>query len=438
MDKLLFSILFGLLVIIGNEGYANQNNPVNSNPLPLASIGNFSYKGAFAMDKKAVYGDSRNKYAAAFFELSADRSSFYFGGRKVDTAIGEFELPELVLTEKISALNVAKEKQNYSSILGTKKDRFNSKRITTGNPQKIDRITGLMLHNGTLVANVTKYYDGKGSNTHTTVLIDNPEDLANSKIYGYFSMEGAAHASGWISEIPPEWQASLGGEHITGWASNFPIARRNSTGPSAFVVNLDDISPSTDTDDLISTTALMDFNLRKPLHTDIYNNNKTTKRNNKNQGTIPVVVGNNDLWTVVSWAVYGFIIPNTRTYAVFGSSGGHNSGLGYKINQDNGQRCSGPCAVKHDDYYNYYWLFNVDDLVAVKNGKKSAHEIRPYDYGIFPAPFQTQPDTKSKEFMPIRPIRGGDFDHESNTLYLVLGGSLQVQQIVIAYDFSLR
>lgn len=438
MDKLLFLILFSVSAINGSEGCANQNSPHKSTPLPLASIGDFSYKGAFAMDRKAGYGDSNNKYAAAVFKLSTDKSSFYFGGRKVDTAIGEFELPELVLNEKISALNVARVKQNYSSILGTKKDRFKSKRIPTGNPQKIDRITGLMLHNGRLVANVTKYYDGKGGNTHTTVLIDNPEDLANSKIYGYFSLQGAAHASGWISEIPPEWHSSLGGDYITGWASNFPIARRNSIGPSAFVVDLDDISPSTDTDDLISTTSLMDFNLRNKLHPDIYNNNKTIKRNNKNQDAVPVVVGDNDLWTVVSWAVYGFIIPNTRTYAVFGSSGGHNSGLGYKINQDNGHRCPGPCAVKHDDYYNYYWLFNVDDFVAVKNGDKPPHEIRPYEYGVFPAPFQKDPDIAAKAFTPIRPIRGGDYDQESNTLYLVLGGSLQERQIIIAYKFTMR
>ncbi|MCK5669229.1 MAG: hypothetical protein KAI15_09095, partial [Gammaproteobacteria bacterium] len=234
------------------------------------------------------------------------------------------------------------------------------------------------------------------------------------------------------------WQDALGGDFITGWASNFPIASRNSIGPSAFVVNMNDINPSADPDTLIPTTPLMNFSLANPLHSDIYNNNETTKRNNKNQDTVPVIVGDNDLWTVVSWAVYGFIVPNTRTYAVFGSSGGHFSGLGYKILQDGAiNNCPGPCAVSPDDYYNYYWFFDVDDLVAVKNGEKLAHEIRPYDYGVFPAPFQTEANILYERPQAIRPIRGGDYDAASSTLYLVLGGSLQEEQIIVAYNVEI-
>ena len=417
-------LLFLLPIILASSACAtgsDQRDHANPKAHPLLSIKDFAYKGAFIMDKKATYGDSNNKYASAVFELSADKSSFYFAGRKVDTAIGEFGLPKLVVSDNIAELNVARVKQNYSSIIGTKKNRFNSKRIPTGNPQKIDRITGLILHNGMLVANVTKYYDGKARNTHTSMIISDPSDLANSAISGFYSLEGAAHASGWISEIPPDWQGALGGNFITGWASSFPIAGRNSIGPSAFVVNLNDINPSADPDTFIPTTSLMDFSLKNPLHPD-KNNNET---------------GKNDLWTTISWAVYGFIIPNTRTYAVFGSSGGHDAaGTVYKQDNDIGYHCSGPCAYKHDDYYNYYWFYNVDDLVAVKNGKKLAYEVRPYDYGVFPAPFQTEPEITGLDFMPIRPIRGGDFDSETNTLYLVLGGSLQEEQIIAAYNVS--
>ena len=418
MHKILIYLLPIILASSACATGSHQRNHADPKAPPLLSINDFVYKGAFIMDKKATYGDSDNKYASAVFELSADKSSFYFGGRKVNTAIGEFGLPKLVVSDNIADLNVAKVKQNYSSIIGTKKNRFDSKRIPTGNPQKIDRITGLILHNGMLVANVSRYYDGKAHNTHTTMLISDPADLANSAISGFYSLEGAAHASGWISEISPEWQDALGGNFITGWASSFPIAGRNSIGPSAFVVNLNDINPSANPDTLIPTTALMDFSLANPIHPDKANE-----------------TGENNLWTVISWAVYGFIIPNTRTYAVFGSSGGHDAaGTVYKLDNDIGYHCPGPCAYKHDDYYNYYWFFNVDDLVAVKNGKKLAHEVRPYDYGVFPAPFQSESDITSKKLIPIRPIRGGSYDQKTNTLYLVLGGSLQKKQIVIAYN----
>jgi len=443
VDKIIRFLLLGLIVISVSATGVEQSNPVDKKTFALTSKEDFSYKGAFIMNRKARYGVSDNKYAAAVFELSADKSSFYFAGRKKDGAIAEFKLPELVLSNNIRDLNVTNEvKQAYSSVVnyGLKKKRVclektgTVNRVPTGNPQCIDRITGLMLYNDMLVANVTKYYDGNADNTHTTMLIADPANLDTSEIYGFFSLHGAAHASGWISEIPPEWQQALGGDYVTGWASSFPIAKRNSIGPSAFIVNLKDINPAASTDNLIPTTALLDFSLANPLHPDKYNNNQTKRRDNKNQDTVPVIVGDNNLWTVVSWAVYGFILPNTRTYAVFGSSGGHNSGLGYKINQDNGHRCPGPCTVEHDDYYNYYWFFNVDDLVAVKNGDKLAHEVRPYDYGIFPTPFQNESDIP--KYIPIRPIRGGNYDRESNTLYLVLGGSLQEKQIVIAYSLK--
>ena len=50
------------------------------------------------------------------------------------------------------------------------------------------------------------------------------------------------------------------------------------------------------------------------------------------------------IWNFLSEAVYGFIVPGTSTFAVFGSSGGVNSGIGYKLTQDNGNLCEGYCS----------------------------------------------------------------------------------------------
>jgi len=52
----------------------------------------------------------------------------------------------------------------------------------------------------------------------------------------------------------------------------------------------------------------MDFSLTNRIHPDPYNNNETERRDNMNQESVPVVVGDNDLWTALSWAVYGFIV----------------------------------------------------------------------------------------------------------------------------------
>ncbi len=410
-------------------------------PSTLLTPSAFSYKGAFLLEKNGTYGESDNKYAGGVFELSAAKSSFYFVGRKTDGVIGEFELPELIASEDISLLKTANVvRQPYSSVVnyGNKSNGVCSEnngvtnRVPTGNPQCIDRITGLALYGDSLIANVTMYYDGAADNTHTTLLISDASDLAGSELSGFFSLEGIAHASGWISEIPASWQSALGGKTLMGWAANFPIAARGSPGPTAFVVDLNDINSSSSTDTPISTTALMDFSLTKKLREDPYNNNSG------NTNTLPVTVGDNNLWTAISWAVYGFIVPGTKTYAVFGSSGGHNSGLGYKITQSNGNLCGGPCAAQYDDYYNYYWFFDVEDFVAVKNGNMEPYEMRPYSYGVFEVPFQNEAEITDLKFTPIRPIRGGDYDKDSSTLYLVLGGSLQERQVIVAYDVTVN
>jgi len=408
-------------------------------PVPKVDLklSDFSYKGAFTM--AATYGAYKSRGSSGVFELSAGGTSFYFGGRKTDTTIGEFELPELVVSNDVADLNIAVAKQDYASMMGAENDKpqFEGVRIPSLNPEKNDRITGLFLFNGILVANVVKYYDATNPNTSTTMLIADPSNLATSNIYGFFSLDGAAHAAGWMSEVPPEWQQTLGGDILTGFASNFPIISRNSVGPSAFIVNSNDINPSSAPGSCIAVKALMDFSLANPLHPDTCNNNQSALCTDKTNGILPTEVGTNKLWTKKSWAVYGFIVPGTRTYAVFGSSGGHFSGIGYKIVEDNGNLCPGTCPAEYDDYYNYYWFFNVDDLVAVKNGKKLAYDVRPYDYGMFPAPFQTQTEITSRKDTPIRPIRGGDYDQKTNTLYLVLGGSIHARQIIVAYDVKI-
>lgn len=412
-----------------------QADPTNSR---LAGKDAFGYLGAFKMDYNTKYGDSQGRAASAVFELSADRESFYFGGRKKDTSIGEFDLPSLSPSTDYDALPVAAVVQQYSSIIGTDSvhSDYDGARLPTGNVEDLDRITGLLLRDdGSLVANAVKYYDGGADNTQTTLVIRDADNLATSEVLGFFSYEARAHMAGWISEIPTEWQTELGGKYISGWSSGFPVSSRNSIGPSAFVIDFDALGPSTPTTSVLPNTVLLDYGLHRKLNEDTYNNRLTERRDNTNQDTVPIIVGDNDLWTVVSWAAYGFILPGTRTYAVFGSSGGHNSGIGYKIKQfDQDSNCPGPCANDRFDYYNYYWLFDVNDLLAVKNGELQSHQVRPYEYGEFPVPFQTGGGVTSLTPSAIRPIRGGDFDKENNILYLVLGGSIQPEQVVVAFS----
>ena len=105
-------------------------------------------------------------------------------------------------------------------------------------------------------------------------------------------------------------------------------------------------------------------------------------------------------------------MPGTRTYATFGSLAGRDSGLGYKITQDNGNLCGGYCPREADDEHTYYWFFDVNDLVRVKTGELAASAVRPYEYGVFPAPFQPAVGANG--------ITGGSYNEASGLLYLTL------------------
>lgn len=348
--------------------------------LPRADIDDFKFIGGFRLPAKD-YGDTSLNYAKGVIEQTDD--SLFIVGHQHHDMIAEFPIPELINSEVISELVIADDPiQLPVSILGA---------ASSGNTQGIDEITGLEVIDDQLIVNAMEYYDAPADNSHTTLIVDNAFELATANVGGYYEMQGAAHAGGWLSPIPTEWQAILGGDYLTGHSSGEPIISRLSVGPSAFVVTSSDLSQANAGDPEIKTATLLDFSLERPLHEDLFNES-----------------GENDLWTHTSRAVYGFIVPGTRTYATFGHTSGITSGIGYKITQDDGSLCPGYCSYLKSDQMNFYWLWDVSDLVAVKDGQLAASSVRPYAHGTFEVPYQTS-DTVNR-------IGGASFDEASGIL----------------------
>ncbi len=349
--------------------------------LPLFSISDLTYEGAFRLSS-STHGESSMSYAEGILTYNPDNNSLFVVGATNQQAIAEFPIPQLVKSEKLSDLNVSSSPiQDFSRVLN---------RAYSGNPQAIDRVGGLEYSNGQLFVNAYEYYDAPANNTHTTLAIRNARDIASSNVDGYFELTGAAHAAGWISRLPSYWQSILGATHISGQCG-LAISTRLSIGPSGFVWNPEYVDTNLNQGP-VDAAAILDFNLTNPLNGDLYNES-----------------GTNDIWTHISRATYGFVIPGTRTYATIGYSGGHDSGLGYKITQNTGYVCGGPCSYDSSDNYNFYWLWDLDDLVRVKLGQLQPHEVEPYDYGRFTVPFGTGTDNK---------IGGGTYDQANNLLYL--------------------
>ncbi len=352
----------------------------NVRSLPLASIDNLEYVGGFTLPAD-TFGQSSMNGASPIMEKFGN--SLFIAGHVSDDAIAEFAVPELVNSTNINDLNSAGAPvQNFSTVLN---------RAPSGNGEGIDQINGLEVFGGQLIVNGIEYYDGSADNTDTTLVVSNASDIAGSSIKGYHRLPGGAKAAGWITELPAQWQTELGRTHIVGSSSGDPIKSRHSIGPSAYTVNANEIVSATSTGEAIASTKLLEFTLDNPLHEDLYNSTRQ-----------------NDIWTHSAKAVFGFVVPGTRTYATFGSLTGGESGLGYKITQDNGNLCPGYCSYEAGDRYNYYWFWDMNDLLDVKAGAKESYSVRPYAYGKFNVPFQGSGHNE---------IAGGSFDTTENILY---------------------
>ncbi|MBD1262806.1 T9SS type A sorting domain-containing protein [Maribacter polysiphoniae] len=354
--------------------------------LPLFDISQLTYEGAFRI-QASENGISDLNYAQGPIAYNYENHSLFIVGHAHQQAIAEYAIPEIVKSETLSELNMVETPiQVFSDVLSQTAD---------GNPEGIDRVGGLYYvnHGGQakLIVNAYEYYDAPADNTVSTLIVNDANALETTSVSGYYNFEGSppAHSSGWISAIPEAWQEELDGTHITGHSSGIPIISRASVGPSAFAFDINDALNTTQS---IKTNTLLDFKLSNPLHSDLSNESKT-----------------NDIWTHLSRATYGFIVPGTRTYLTIGSSGGHESGICYKCTQDNGNLCGGYCTPEADDNYQYYWLWDMNDLVAVKNGTLNPYDVRPYDHGYFNTPFQANGSKK---------IGGGTFDPSTGNLYL--------------------
>lgn len=399
----LFTIVFTTLTFS-----AIGDTPTFDDLLPNVDNVDFTYQGAFRFSTKII-GHSRMSYATGPFTINSSGDSFFAVGHAQEQALAEFLIPTLSKSKNPKELAIANPIQKFTHIL-----KYENR---IKNPQKNDRITGMEVIEGELFVNAVEYYDAPGDNTDTTFIVREANNLASSKVDGFFKLRGRAHAAGWISKLPTKWKTEFSASYLMGYANNYAINSRLSMGPSAFVSYLDNYAGIDESGGMIVNTTLLDYSLKNPLREDLYN---TTLKN--------------DVWTDESSAVYGFILPNTDYYLVLGYSGGHKSGIGYKIKQNNGNVCGGPCAKDAGDYYNHYWIYDVNDLVKVQQKKLKPWQPEPIIYGKLTLPFQPKNG--------IKRMIGADFDDKNGKLYMLLEhvdhsqSEFEAAPVMIVYDLK--
>ncbi|MEJ2622613.1 MAG: hypothetical protein P8163_20910, partial [Candidatus Thiodiazotropha sp.] len=390
----------GLSQWSGSFEYVNcVAHPSNTSSLPRWQWNQIEYAGGFRVMGGKV-GEGPNSilaYSPGPFTIDEAKNTIFMVTHDYEQGFGEINIP--TLTNSVDPHDFAR----ADTVVQRFQDIYQTERDVTG-IEGYFRVTGLLQLNNQLIVNYMNWYDASGRETDTTMIFKDASNLADSQLIGPFQMQGKAHAGGWISPIPAEWQAKLGGTHISG-LSQGSIISRLSVGPSAFVWTPENELLSASEGGPLETITALDYSLQHILH-------DTSLYDQQADGTDNIlynrVDGKNHLWTVSSSAGYAFIIPGTSTYLVVGHSAGHESGLGYKITQDNGHLCGGPCPKAADDHYNYYWLYDVNDMVSVVEGKLEPWEVRPYDYGVF--------DTIGSN----KTLTGAYYDVDDDLLYVAL------------------
>lgn len=363
---------------------------------PRFSMEDATFTGAFRIPN-GEYGVSTVDYAVGTLGFNPENHSLYIVGRGRESAIAEFPITDPSMATEVAMLPVTDDPiQPFTDVLGT-----------GGNPESLDRVTGILWVDGALLINAEQWYDGPGDNTDTTIVVADADDLAGARD-GYFELTDAARSGGYMGVIPARWQEAFGTAHYTGWSSVYSIISRYSIGPSLYAFTPSDlIDGDAATEPSADATAFMTF----PFGDGTQLDPRGTEY--EPQGTPGPFPPASPLWNPLSRGVYGFFVPGTRSFLVVGSTGGLETGIGYKAEQEDGSICPGPCPYGVDDRYNYYWLFDVDEILAAD----SPHDPRPYDFGVWEVPFDDG---------GAHPISGATFDAEGGVLYLALDNAGQV------------
>lgn len=387
--------------------------PSDAGPLPtgLVGIDDFAYLGAYRI-AGGMYGASSTDYATGALGYRPDHGSLYLAGFAPEAMVGEFAIPASLGTgTDVASLPVVDTAlQSFQPVLDA-----------GGNPQHLDTVTGMLFVDGDLVINANVWYDAAGTVSDTTIVVRGGQ--LDGTIDGWFRLGGRALAAGYLSPIPDAWRAMLGGPVLTGWASNYSIVSRYSVGPTLYAFD-----PSALTAGTIDVPTVEHLSYPYSGGTFLDPGALDTQCMPIDAAGTPSCSGAGaaDRWNFLAKAMYGFIVPGTRTFALFGHLGGTATGIGYKILQDDGNLCGGYCARGASDHHNHYWLYDLDTILAAS----SPSMPQPYAHGDWDVPFDGG---------GAHAIVGGAYAPDRGVLYLSLSAAGQVGDydrppVIVAFD----
>ena len=193
--------------------------------LPLVQFADLIYAGAFRLPDPFVNGDGFT-IGGRPVAYNPARNSLFIGSRA--GRLAEVTIPTPVNSANVNALPFASFLQGFYD-------------PTEGNLWQIAAdgasIDGILVHGDRLYGSASIYYDANNtqrvSHYSRSTTLTAPSFVGMATV-GQSDMTG--FVSGFMANVPAEWQAKLGAPAITGQCC-LPIAWRTSWGPSAFAWN---------------------------------------------------------------------------------------------------------------------------------------------------------------------------------------------------------
>jgi hypothetical protein len=200
---------------------------------------------------------------------------------------------------------------------------------------------------------------------------------------------------GYMALVPPEWQSTLGGTVVSG-NGPWSIISCGSPGPSLHVIDADALITQPAASTPIASTPLVYYKENETQATlghwnsndpnQIINGKRVpnvTVTDPYGRGTFTIPYEDN------SMRVLGVLFADgTRSVLFFG-----NKGLGpycYGTGGSSGGECYDPDGTGKGDhaypYTQFVWAYDVNDLIAAKNGQKNAWDVVPYTGWGFKVP----------------------------------------------------
>ncbi len=372
------ALLFTNIVLVSINEITYQTNTPKAYAAvsePLLHKGDLTYVGSF----RFPVGSGRGfDYSDAGVAYNPANNSLFKTGSTFEKKIAEISIPTPVNYNVSKNLPKASILQNLVDATEGNFDHIDAK----GLPCCVngDKFGGLLVYGSKLIGTVFAFYDG----AHDAVLshFKSGLNLSTSGDFGgmyQLSSPEAGFVAGYMASVPSEWQASLGGTALTGQCC-LPIIGRTSSGPSAFVFNPDDLGVKNP----VPSTSLIYY----PLGHD-------------NLGTYANSSVANPLFNKGT-DIGGMVFPSgTQSVLYFGRTGlgipcygTGDSDISLHLQPVPGQPGNHYCYDQDDHnkgghaypYSAYVWAYDVQDLIAVKNGSKNPWDVRPYDSWTFNYP----------------------------------------------------